>query len=289
MFGYVQAYKPEMKLCEYETYRAVYCSLCRCLGKEYGPFAKFILSYDFTFLAVLKLALNEDKCSFEPMRCMYHPLKECNKLVGEHEALSYSAACALIMVKYKLKDDMSDDGFKGKIKTALIYPFMSHAFKKATKKYPDVDAAVKKMTDAQSELEIDKCESYDRAAEPTASLLSFIFARDEKDPKNKRILNRIGYCVGKWIYLCDALDDAEDDLKKGNYNTILLKNRITEATELKQAKQDVLPLLRVCSSETAASFELLTLNRYQSILQNVIYLGMAETVKSLTKTQEETK
>ena len=62
MFGYVKAYKPELKIAEYDTYKAVYCSLCRQLGKDYGIFAKFILSFDFVFLAMLKLGLQDECC-----------------------------------------------------------------------------------------------------------------------------------------------------------------------------------------------------------------------------------
>ncbi|MGN1118468.1 MAG: DUF5685 family protein, partial [Acutalibacteraceae bacterium] len=40
MIGYVRVYKPEMKIKHYEEYRAVYCSLCRILGKRYGLIAR---------------------------------------------------------------------------------------------------------------------------------------------------------------------------------------------------------------------------------------------------------
>jgi hypothetical protein len=279
VFGYVQVYKPELKVCEYDTYRAIYCSLCKCLGREYGLFSKLILSYDFTFLAVLKLALGEKNCEFEKGKCALHPTKPCPKLKGEYEALSFASACALIMVKYKLKDNLSDKGLKSKIKSAFAYPFLFRAFKKAEKKYPDVAAAVREMTEKQGEIEKQNCDSFDRAAEPTASLLSFIFAQGESDEVKIRILNRIGYCIGKWIYLCDALDDAADDLKKGNYNPIIAKGE--------GSKEAVIPLIRACSAEAAASYELLDISRYGGILENIIYLGMPQTVKFLSNTLEE--
>ena len=52
MLGYVTIAKGELKIKEYDTYKAIYCSLCKQLGKDYGIFAKFILSYDFVFLAI---------------------------------------------------------------------------------------------------------------------------------------------------------------------------------------------------------------------------------------------
>ena len=56
MFGYVKPYKPELRVRELEEYKAVYCGLCRELGQSFGLFARFTLSYDFAFLAMLKTA-----------------------------------------------------------------------------------------------------------------------------------------------------------------------------------------------------------------------------------------
>ena len=64
MFGYVRIAKGELRVWEYETYKTVYCSLCRRLGKTYGVFARLTLSYDFTFLAVLALSLKDGCLEF---------------------------------------------------------------------------------------------------------------------------------------------------------------------------------------------------------------------------------
>ena len=40
MFGYVKACPPQLRLCEWEAYRGVYCGLCRTLGRRFGPFAR---------------------------------------------------------------------------------------------------------------------------------------------------------------------------------------------------------------------------------------------------------
>ena len=75
MFGYIRIAKPELKVKEYEMYKAVYCSLCRVLGKNYGIWSRFTLSYDFTFLALLNMSLT-DVCDLtERKRCVCNPLK----------------------------------------------------------------------------------------------------------------------------------------------------------------------------------------------------------------------
>lgn len=53
MFGYVKVCKPELKVREYEEYKAVYCTLCRVIGKEYGQTSRALLNYDATFYILL--------------------------------------------------------------------------------------------------------------------------------------------------------------------------------------------------------------------------------------------
>ena len=76
MFGYVRVDKPELKVKEYEMYKAVYCSLCKSLGKHYGILSRFTLSYDFTFLALLNMSLKDGCNIIEQKRCAFNPLKK---------------------------------------------------------------------------------------------------------------------------------------------------------------------------------------------------------------------
>ena len=46
MFGYVTPDKGEMKVREYECYRAVYCGLCMQLKADYGFVSRMLLNYD---------------------------------------------------------------------------------------------------------------------------------------------------------------------------------------------------------------------------------------------------
>ena len=59
MTGYIKAFKPELKIKDYELYRGVYCSECRVLGRLYTTIERMLLSYAFTFLPTVRLALPE--------------------------------------------------------------------------------------------------------------------------------------------------------------------------------------------------------------------------------------
>ena len=263
MFGYVKACKPELKIKEYETYKAVYCSLCKKLGKSYGLLSRFTLSYDFTFLALLNMSLKDGCDGFERKRCAFNPLKKCN-YCKNLDAIDMPAAAAMIMLYYKILDNIVDErGFK-KFKYWCIKPLFSRAHKKAAKQYPDIEGYVFDYITAQNTLEKAGCSSIDEAADPTAKVMEQILSLCSEDQTQKRVLARLGYCLGRYIYLLDAAVDLPEDTKKGGVDESEIKQRIKQQ-------------LYFCTNEAARAFELLDIKKYKTILGNIIYLGLEET------------
>ncbi|MBQ3052965.1 MAG: hypothetical protein IJD55_04630 [Clostridia bacterium] len=275
MFGYVRAAKPELKVKEYEMYKAVYCTLCKTLGKSYGFLARLTLSYDFTFLALLNMSLKDTCVCIEKKRCPFNPFKKCNYCKNK-EDLEMPAAAAMIMLYYKLNDNIADEkGFK-KIGYKLIKPFFSSARKKASKKYPKIEGIVSAYIENQTRLESKNCSNLDEISDPTAKALSQILMLCSDDNTQKRILDRIGYCIGRYIYILDAACDLEKDIKNNSYN--VLKEGYTGKFK-DYIEEKVLPQLYFCINEAASAFELLEIKKYKTILGNIIYLGLEETFK----------
>ena len=75
MFGYIKVERDELRVREYEYYKATYCGLCRSMGKCTGQCSRMLLSYDFTFLAGVRMALCGEKPQFKRRRCIAHPLR----------------------------------------------------------------------------------------------------------------------------------------------------------------------------------------------------------------------
>ena len=275
MFGYVRIDKPELKVKEYEMYKAVYCSLCKTLGRSYGILSRFTLSYDFTFLAILNMSLKDGCTGFYQKRCAFNPLKKCN-YCKETELLDMPAAAAMIMIYYKLIDNIADEKGLKKLGYFMLKPFFGRARKKAAKQYPEIEDIVADCIKAQTKLEKENCTELDVAANPTAKALSEIFMLCSDDEIQKRVLNRLGYCIGRYIYLLDAACDLNDDIKKGSYN--VLKNGIENDIKA-YLKDRVEPQLYFCINEACKAFELLEIKKFKSILGNIIYLGLEETFK----------
>lgn len=268
MFGYIRACKPELKVKEYDIYKAVYCSLCKKLGKSYGILSRFTLSYDFAFLALLNMSLKDGCDGFEQKRCAFNPLKKCNYCKND-SGLDMPAAAAMILLYYRILDNIADErGFK-KLGYVCLKPIFSHAHKKAAKQYPHIESTVSEYIASQNMLEKANCTSVDEAADPTAKMMQEMFSLLSDDETQKRVLRRMGYCMGRYVYLLDAACDLTDDIKSGSYNVLKSKNGDIKETITRQ--------LYFCINEAARAFELLDIKKYKSILGNIIYLGLEDT------------
>ena len=94
MFGYIRPLVGEMKVRENEMFRAVYCGLCRSMGKHTGCASRMTLSYDFVFLAIFRAALTDTAFIPEAHRCAVHPLKKramaADSETGRGRAMRYA-------------------------------------------------------------------------------------------------------------------------------------------------------------------------------------------------------
>ena len=275
MFGYIRADKPEMKVKEFEMYKAVYCSLCKELGKSYGFLSRLTLSYDFTFLALLNMSLKDGCNTIERKRCAFNPLKKCN-YCKETDDLKMPSAAAMIMLYYKIKDNIADEKGIKKLGYYCLLPIFGGAYKKAKKNNPLLEEIVSEYINSQTKLEKENCNQLDKVADPTAKALSKIFMLCSDDETEKRILERLGYCLGRYIYLLDAACDLEKDIKTNSYN--VLKFERSEDKQ-KYIKERIVPQLYFCVNEACKAFELLEFKKYKHILGNIIYLGLEQTFK----------
>ena len=233
MLGYVKAFKPEMKIKDYELYKGVYCSLCRALGRNYSPIAQLFLSYDFAFAAVLRLAVSQSCCSFSPKRCPYNPAKKC-MICGSREDLDYCSHAVIITVFYKVLDNFHDKGLKSRLVAMLIYPVVWLMHKKAVRLAPEIEKIVAESMKEQTETENKKDAGIDEAAHPSADALGKIISFGFEGEK-KNSLYSLGYMVGRFVYILDAADDLEDDIKSGNFNPFKKQFCNIENTDCRKA------------------------------------------------------
>lgn len=277
MFGYLQIQKSELLVRESEAYKAVYCGLCRQMGKDYSVFTRFMLSYDCTFYAMLLMSLNRSCKGFKDGRCTCNPLKKCKFATDSGDAYRKAAAFSMISVYYKIIDDIQDSGFFKKLLCRIIKPFFSHQRKKAADKYPDMDKAVSDMMKMQYDAEHSEKPSVDMSAHPTALMLAAVLSAEAHDEIQKRVLYEFGYHIGRWIYLVDAADDIEKDIKSNGFNPFVNK----KTGEVKSS-DFIKAVLNQSLARAYDAYNLLNFTDFKGILDNMMLLGFPASQNRVT-------
>lgn len=286
MLGYIKASPAKLDADSFSQYQGIYCSLCKQLGRRYGFLARMTLSYDFTFLATLRMALWQKDCSFSPCHCSFSPF--CKRLAcSDTETLANTADTAVLLTYYKLKDNIADSHGIKQIAYRFLLIFARRWQRKAATHLPKTDAHIALYMQKQAELEANATASVDAAADPFACFLAALISpiRSMDDP-----LYRFGYCLGRWIYLTDAIDDLPQDLKKGNYNPYVLSRGLTADTPpqtVRGTKQQAIFALNACLAECKAAYDTLTVYRFDPLLRNILYDGMPSVQQDLPLTKKE--
>lgn len=284
MFGYIKPYAPELKVKEQEAYRAVYCGLCKELGRSYGQLSRMTLSYDFAFFSVLAMGVRGEAVEFRQERCMVHPLKKRN-ICQPCGSLELSAAMAVILLYHKLQDNIADGDAAEKAACLLALPVAKAAYGKAAEKLPELAKLTEEQMAAQALLEQEHCSSVDRAAEPTAKILEELLGSLSEDKTQQLVLRRIGYLLGRCIYLMDALDDLEEDIKNDSYNPF----RYCEAQEGGSPQEQAVASLYLTVAELIRAYDLLEVQYFEGILSNVFELGLKQSVDRIKEKRMNTK
>ncbi len=287
MFGYVTPYKSELKVREYDMFKAYYCGLCKTLGKEFNNIVRFGLNYDLTFLVLLLSSIDEEKETITLEGCIANPIKK-KLIVNTNKPLVYTANISVMLIYYKLLDDWRDEkSIKSLIGTI---PFLS-PLKKAKNTYNKKALIIKECLNRLTELERSKCNRIDEAADTFAKLMEEISVPDYiEDCKTERTLRWIGYNLGRWIYILDAYNDLDEDVKRASYNPILLQFNYRDNEEIDDFKNRVATniefSLTMSLEAIAKGFEVINIKKNKEILENIIYMGTRHKMDLILRKRE---
>lgn len=270
MFGYVVVDKPELKVREFATYRSYYCGLCKAIGKEYSQVARLMLNYDCSFLYLLEAALSGKETEYRREVCPASPFRK--KLCAFDEGADYAAAVNVLLAVGKLKDDAHDERQLAAMLAAQAY---KRCYQKASTRYPETAQQIAKGLAEISRLEAEGCAEVDRMADAFGKMLGAVAAGIGKE---QRTLMEIGYNLGRWIYLMDAVDDWDKDGQKGAYNPYRAAMPDAARSEVVSAAEFN---LNCCMVRAQQAFDLLPIQKNQEILYNIFYLGMPKRMRTV--------
>lgn len=261
MFGYITVNREELKVKEVRVYQSYYCGLCHALHMRHGRMGQMTLTYDMTFLVILLNGLYDQDMQERTGRCLMHPVKQHQMRWNEWS--SYAADMNVLLAYYNLQDDWKDDKKLSRYAAART---LAGQCRKIENDYPRQGQAVRDYMQALGECERMKPDNIEMAACLTGSMLAEIFVRDEDEWAAD--LRQMGFFLGKFIYLMDAYEDIEKDMKTGSYNPLVM---IRNQDEFDSACQNILMMQM---AECCRAFERLPVVDDVGILRNILYSGV---------------
>lgn len=262
MYGYIVPHEDELKIREYKTYRAYYCGLCHQIKNNYGQIPRLTLSYDMTFVYLLLSSLYEPKTELVNKACPLHPFKK--HLTVSNKIGSYVADMGVALAYLKLEDDVLDEG---KLNRKLALGYLKHHYLKVKKAYPKKVAFIESQLEVIHELERNYSSDLDALSQAFGKVLGAVMVYDIDDGFRSELYD-LGYYLGQFIYIMDAYDDLEDDLKMKRFNP--LSNRSHDCN----LKEHLTLIMEMLLCRVGEIVELLPLNDDESIIKNIIYSGV---------------
>lgn len=270
MFGYVNAYKDLLRVCDYNTFRGYYCGLCKQLGKSFNQFVRFGLSYDMVFLAIIVSSLSDETGNMKMQSCIAHPVTKRYVLYDDC-GIKYASDMSILLTYLKLRDDWEDEKSIKSFARLFYYLPNRRIIKKYKSKYDIICNYMNKLRQA----EMENCKNPDLVADCFGNILQNVF---DIDGNNKALL-WLGYHIGRFIYLVDAYNDIDNDLKNKSYNPfVALYGENLDKNALKEA---VSGSLTYTLNEISSAYSLLDIKKNKEILDNIIYLGLRQNIDKL--------
>lgn len=273
MFGYVTVGNNQMTEEEYAVFSSYYCGVCKATGKVASQMSRLGLSYDITFLALVLASLKKETkiCT---SGCLIHPVKKRGCVVDD-TAVSYASAAGVVLTYLKLKDDWQDDrSIKAFIGMLVFYRGCRKAKKLLGREYEVIENQLEILSGYE------KCgsDSIDDTAEAFGKILECLFTPEfVTDEKQRRTLAWLGFNLGRWIYVIDAINDLERDLKSGSYNPFIKMGY----TDLKTCARDMELSLTLTLDGIATSFELTDIKQNRDLIATIIYISLKEKQQSI--------
>lgn len=277
MFGFIRPVKSELRVREADRFQQVYCGLCHAIRARYGRFYTLFLSYDMTFYA---LVIGSDQADTPPpcrKRCDAHPLTR-RPCAAPDDALARAADVSVLLTYHKFRDSLADEKGAKRALAWLLCRLGRRGYNRARERLPAADREIIAALDDLQQLERERCDSMDRAADASARMTAAVVPRTGDD--RERVLRQMFYHVGRWVYLLDAAQDVAEDLAQDNYNPVVLRYGL-KTPELKEIREPLERTLERSLADICMAYDLLDIGRDADLVRNIIFLGMPLVTKQV--------
>ncbi|MBQ4037482.1 MAG: hypothetical protein IJC84_05080 [Clostridia bacterium] len=285
MFGYVRCNTGELLVKHHRLYEAIYCGLCHSVRKNTTVALLPFFSYDFVFLATLRMLLCDVTPEVEGQFCILHPFGKKKQRIKDNPALAHAALASLLLTKEKMEDDLADRDSSPlrRLVIRLTLPSMRRCLKRIKKRESEFSALCDRVHKTMIEgrrIESEGAE-LDRLCGSFAEALSAVFSYGTEG-REQKLLSAMGDLAGRFLYTVDALDDLERDAEKKCYNPLLSAYGTVEEARLHFSELDL--VLSFYIAEMKKLLDLTDTDRSEyAVLNNIITLGLPSVVHPMIK------
>lgn len=256
MFGFITANGSELTKAQKSRYSGVYCGICRQIRSSCSQTARLGLSYDMAFLALLLMSLYEPEEHWGDRACLLHPVKSRSWV--DNEYIRYAAAMNVALTYYKCLDDWQDDGDPA---ARLMAKHLKPHLTQLEQQYPRQCQSIARCIEELSLLEASHCQNPDEPANCFGRLMAELLVCHED--LWAETLRQMGFYLGRFIYLADAVTDYPKDTKKKKYNPLT-------GTDPERWEDYLVLAMGSCTKE----YERLPLVQDKALLDNILYSGV---------------
>lgn len=283
MFGYVKPDLPYLYMKDDTLYKALYCGVCKSIGRCSGQCARFTLTYDIAFLSAVIHNLTKTDVTIKREHCIIHPITK--RPIAKPDDISDAlGALNVVLAYYKIGDDIADNG-RGRMLKAFFTP----AFKRSIKRYPQFKDIVENNYNELSKLEKAGEKSIDKIAHPFSLMLAELSDLLLGEHKTEHTYSYF-YNFGKWIYLIDALDDYDKDVKKGNYNPFFSAYGAKSYQDLKKDfGEEISFIMSATLNGIETAFSNLKFGFNADLIRNISLRGTVGTTKKVLSKEQKGK
>ena len=277
MFGYLDVQKDTLNDGQRGLWQTFMCGLCFSTKKLVGNIPRMTITNDINCFNILFHSILDVDVNIEHKKCFSSPFKK--RTVIEMTEITDKLSLANVLLTYwNIHDDVVD-GDKGK---KLIESVYKKYHKKAQPQVQALDDIIAKRYNQLRELEKGDCDSIDIVSDSFA-MLSLDFCNFVLGEKSSDYAQTLCYNLGKWIYLIDALDDAQKDLKRGNYNPFVKCYKAQSMADLSTHKEEIQFVMYTALNRIAQSFNDLNLTKYTCLLKNIFFQSIRNKTKDILK------
>jgi len=212
------------------------------------------------------MGLSAEKPALENRVCFPRPFRP-HPVVRDTPALRHAGALNVVLAREHLLDDARDEKKGWAAATAFVLR------RPAGRAGTALGEAAGEMACALADLsalEKSSCNVPDQAADASGRMLRAALNSYPRVPDDQReALMWMGYHLGRWIYLIDALEDERKDEASGAYNPLFHMPGPRE-----KARAALAESADYSASQAAAAFDVMRFYVGGEIINNVIYAGM---------------